>query len=142
MDLRQRLLEAVDEDITAFEGVMEAYQLPKDHSERPAAIQQSLIHAADVPLNVARLALEAMQLAEQVASLGNVNAASDAASAALIGLAAVEGAALNVRVNAASLEDVDLAARYRNDAAVIVNQAREVRDAAVTAAEARAGISA
>jgi glutamate formiminotransferase/formiminotetrahydrofolate cyclodeaminase len=140
-DLRERLLTAIDDDIEAFDAVMEAYRLPKDDPERADAIQQSLIHAADIPLSVARLALEAMLLAEKVASQGNVNAASDAAVAALMGLAAVEGAALNVRVNAASLDDANLAGRYRNDIAAIVERARAARDTAVAAAESRAGVS-
>jgi len=140
-DLRQRLMRAIDEDIQAFNAVMEAYRLSKDDPERPAAIQNAMVHAADVPLNVARLALDAMQLAEQVARLGNKNAASDAAVAALVGLAAVEGAALNVRVNVASLEDDGLAARYQNDIMVIVEQARVMRDAVVGAAEERSGMA-
>lgn len=139
-DLRQRLLTAIDEDVSAFDAVMEAYRLPKDDPERPAAIQTAMIQAADVPLNVARLAVEAMQLAEQVARQGNKNAASDAAVAALIGLAAVEGAALNVRVNAASFDDPALAARYQNDIAAMLERARAVREAAVAAAEERAGL--
>jgi len=140
-DRREQLTAAIEDDILAFGGVMDAYRLPKDDPERPAAIERAMIHAADVPLTVARLALEAMQLAEQAASLGNRNAASDAAVAGLIGLAAVEGAALNVRVNAASLADRDLAARYENDVAALLAQAREVRDRVVRAAEERAGLA-
>lgn len=140
-DLRQRLIAAIDEDIQAFNAVMDAYRLPKDNPERSGMIQACLQRAADVPFSVARLALEAMQLAEQVATQGNANAASDAATAALIGLAAIEGAVLNVRVNAADLEDEDLAARYLDDSATLVNQARELRDTIVSAVEIRAGIS-
>ncbi|WP_162909851.1 glutamate formimidoyltransferase [Aggregatilinea lenta] len=139
-DLRQKLTAAIEDDILAFSAVMEGYRLPKDDPERPAVIERGMIRAADVPLTVARLSLEAMQLAEQVALQGNRNAASDAASAGLIGLAAVESAALNVRVNAASLADEDMAARYRNDIGAIVSQARAVRDRVVQAAEARAGL--
>lgn len=140
-DLRQRLLDAVDEDSQAYEAVLAAYRLPKDSPDRAETVQAALAHAADVPLNVARLALEAMQFAEQVASHGNINAASDAAMAGLIGLAAVEGAALNVRVNAESLDDSGLAARYRNDIGALVDQARRVRDTVISAAEKRAGIA-
>jgi glutamate formiminotransferase/formiminotetrahydrofolate cyclodeaminase len=139
-ELREQLLNAVEEDIRAFDAVMEALRLPPDDPERAAAIRNSTIHAADVPLNVARLALEAMLLAEQVATRGTKNAASDAAVAALMGLAAVEGAAFNVRVNAASLDDADLTARYRNDIAATVQRARTVRDAVIAAVEERTGI--
>jgi glutamate formiminotransferase/formiminotetrahydrofolate cyclodeaminase len=140
-DLRGRLLDAIGEDILAFNSVMEAYRRPKEDPDRGGAIQQAMIEAADVPLNVARMALEAMQLAEQVARQGNKNAASDAAVAGLMGLAAVEGAALNVRVNAASLDDPDLAARYRHDIGAMVERARAVRDSIVEAAEQRTGVA-
>jgi glutamate formiminotransferase/formiminotetrahydrofolate cyclodeaminase len=140
-DLRQKLTAAIEDDILAFNAVMEAYRLPKDDTERPAAIDRALMQAADVPLTVARLSLEAMRLAEQVALQGNRNAASDAASAGLIGLAAVESAGLNVRVNAASLADETMAGRYRNDINTIVSEARAVRDRVVQAAEERAGIA-
>jgi glutamate formiminotransferase/formiminotetrahydrofolate cyclodeaminase len=140
-DLRQRLMSAIQEDIQAFDAVMEAYKLPKEDVGRSAAIQTALIHAADVPLNVARLALDAMQLAEQVARQGNINAVSDATVAVFMGAAAVEGAALNVRVNAISLDETQLAARYRNDINAITEQARTIKDAVVAVAEERAGIT-
>ncbi len=138
--LREQLLDAIDEDIAAFESVLEAFRLPKDDPARADAIQEATAHAADVPLNVARLALEAMRLAEQVAAHGNTNAASDAASAAFMGLAAVESAAMNVRINAASLDDAQLATRYRHDASALVESARATRDAVMQTVEVRAGL--
>ncbi len=139
-DLRGQLLSAVDEDSAAFNALMGAYRLPEDDPNRATAIQNGTIHAADVPLNVARMALDAMQLAEQVARQGNKNAATDAAVAALMGLAAVEGAALNVRVNVAGLKEDGLAARYNNDVSAMVERARAVRDTVISAAEQRAGL--
>jgi formiminotetrahydrofolate cyclodeaminase len=141
-DLRLRLMSTIQEDIQAFDAVMEAYRLPKEDAGRPAAIQNALSRAADVPLNVARLALDAMQLAEQVARQGNVNAVSDATVAVFMGAAAVDGAALNVRVNAASLDDANLATRYRNDISAIAEQAHTIREAVIAVAEERAGIAA
>jgi len=138
--LREQLLDAIDEDIAAFESVLEAFRLPKDDPARADAIQEATAHAADVPLNVARLALETMRLAEQVAAHGNTNAASDAASAAFMGLAAVESAAMNVRINAASLDDAQLATRYRHDASALVESARATRDAVMQTVEVRAGL--
>ncbi|NDJ77236.1 MAG: glutamate formimidoyltransferase [Chloroflexi bacterium] len=140
-ELRRQLLDAVSDDVQAFDEVMEAYRLPKDDPGRAEAIQTGLARAADVPLNVARLALDAMQLAQQVATQGNSNAVTDAATAVLMGLAAVEAAALNVRVNVIGLDDADSAARYANDIAAIVEQARELREVVVTAAEERAGLA-
>ena len=138
--LREELLAAMDEDVAAFEAVLEAFRLPKDDPARQEVIQEVTARAADVPLHVARLALEAMRLAEQVAAHGNTNAASDAATAVVMGLAAVEGAAMNVRINAAGLEDAQLAGRYRHDASALVENARAIRDAVIRTVEARAGL--
>jgi len=139
--LRGALLQAMDEDVQAFEAVMGAYRLPKDDPARGAAIQVGLARAADVPLDVARLSVEVMRLADQAATLGNQNAATDAAVAGLMGLAAVEAAALNVRTNAVSLEDTGLAERYRSDITALVEQARALRDRIEDVAEARAGLA-
>lgn len=140
-DLRQRLLNAIDEDIQAFDAVMAAYRLAKEDPDRSSKIQASMIAAADVPLTVARLSLEAVRLAEQVVRQGNKNAASDAAVAGLMGTAAIEGAALNVRVNAASLDNEGVAERYRHDIAAIVSEARNLRESILQSAETRSGIA-
>jgi len=107
--LRAALTTAMDEDSAAFKAVMAAYKLPKSTEEeqvtRNAAIQEAMTHAAEVPLATARAALEALELALLVASKGNVNAASDAATAAWMAMAGIQSAALNVRVNAAGIQD-------------------------------------
>jgi len=64
-----------------------------------------MLHAAQVPLDVARASSQVLELAQVVAQSGNVNSATDAAVAAWMARAAVESAGLNVRVNAASLSD-------------------------------------
>jgi formiminotetrahydrofolate cyclodeaminase len=51
------------------------------------------------------LCLQAIELAEEAARKGNVNSASDAGVAALMGRAGVEGAALNVLINLGSVND-------------------------------------
>jgi glutamate formiminotransferase/formiminotetrahydrofolate cyclodeaminase len=107
--LRTALTTAMDEDSAAFNAVMAAYKLPKateeEQSARDAAIQAATVHATEVPLATARAALEALELALLVASKGNVNAATDAASAAWMAMASIQSASLNVRVNAASIHD-------------------------------------
>jgi glutamate formiminotransferase/formiminotetrahydrofolate cyclodeaminase len=105
--LRAELSAAVDEDAAAFEGVMAAYRLPKDDPEsetrRTEAIEAATLHAAQVPLNVARKAEEILQISGDVVVYGNINAISDAGSAAALAGACLNGAALNVRINAAAL---------------------------------------
>ena len=107
-DLQTAMREAVDKDAAAFEAYMNARKLPKDteqqKAERIESIRAAAINAAEIPLQVARGALQIMQLALRAAELGNINAVSDAGSAAAFAKAAMEGAGLNVRINLLGLE--------------------------------------
>jgi glutamate formiminotransferase/formiminotetrahydrofolate cyclodeaminase len=138
--LRRKLLNAVDRDSRAYTAVMNAYKLDRSDPGREAAIQAALRAAADVPLEVVRMALEAMRLARAVADRGNANATTDAAVAAHMALAAVEGAALNVRVNAHSLADPSVAAHLRESAAALCAEARALCAETLSIAETRAGL--
>ncbi len=107
--LKDQLGRAVDEDTEAFKGVMAAMRLPKGTSEQQAARSQALEQgyqaATAVPLQTARLCLEALRLALEVAVRGNVNSASDAGVAALMARAGLEGAVLNVLTNLGPIKD-------------------------------------
>jgi formiminotetrahydrofolate cyclodeaminase len=106
---RARLQQLLQDDTTAYGGVLVAYRLPKDTPEQQAArhqaVQDGLVVAADVPLEICRVALEVCRLAKVAAELGNPNAVTDAGIGALLGEAAVVGAALNVRINLGSIEN-------------------------------------
>ena len=108
--LRQEFIEAREQDIEAFEAVMAAYRLPKGSAKekglRSKSIKEATLHAAEVPLNVCRLAKRALQLANEVAEQGNLNAASDAGTAAALAVAALRGAGANVRINLLEYPDV------------------------------------
>ena len=113
-ELREALTAAVDEDAAAFSAVMAAYRDKRlSDDEKTAAIEKATIGAAEVPLRVAELSLKTAELAQKMASEGNINAVSDAAAGALMAEAAVQAAALNVRINAASMQDQALAEEMR-----------------------------
>jgi len=108
-ELRGSLLAAAEEDAAAYLDVVAARRLPRDGDEeraaRKAAIGEASVAATEVPLRVARLATEVLELAASIASVGNRNAVSDAGAAALLAAAAARGAALNVRINLPSLPE-------------------------------------
>jgi glutamate formiminotransferase/formiminotetrahydrofolate cyclodeaminase len=114
--LRASLAARAVEDAEAYNQVVAALRLPKgtdeERSGRQAAIQDALVHAAEVPLATARDAVATLELARQAARLGNVNALTDAATAAHLARAAFEGAALNVRVNADQVKDRERATAW------------------------------
>ena len=131
--LKDRLARAVDEDTDAFNRVMEAMRLPKgtpeQQAERSRAVDAANKAAADVPLQTARLCLEAITLAATAAELGNRNSASDAGVAALASRAGVEGAALNVRINLAGITDEAFKASAATAADALDADARRLCDA-------------
>ncbi len=129
--LRADLTAAVQDDSAAFEAVMRAFKLPKDtdpagqRSARSEAIEQAYIHAAEVPMRVARDAVATLGLGAIVAERGNLNALSDAGSAAHLSRAALAGAALNVRANAAALQDRAMAEAWLKELSGLEARAAE-----------------
>jgi glutamate formiminotransferase/formiminotetrahydrofolate cyclodeaminase len=107
--LMQELLDLVDEDTAAFDRIMACFGMPKGTEEekaaRAAALEEATLYAASVPLKTMEASLKALPLALQMAQSGNPASASDAGVAALAAVAAIQGARLNVRINAAGLKD-------------------------------------
>ena len=101
--LQQEFLGFVSEDAMAFDALMAAFKLPQEKPEeqlkRAEAIQEATIHAAEIPLEVCKRAIQVMQLALKAASIGNINAISDAASGFGMARAALTGAGWNVLIN-------------------------------------------
>lgn len=112
--LQAHLQECVAQDSAAFEAFIHARRLPKDTPEQEAirlqAISVATYQAASVPLDVAENSLKVLKLAQAVARKGNLNAVSDAASAAALAQAAIIGAGHNVRINLIGLESEEQAA--------------------------------
>ncbi len=103
------LLRLIDADTEAFNGVMAAFGLPKgtpdEAAERDRAIQEATRAAIEVPFTVMKTALDSMEVIGAMAEIGNPNSVSDAGVGALCALAAVKGAFLNVKINAAGFAD-------------------------------------
>ncbi len=102
-------LQLADADAHAFDGVMAAFKMPKGTDEekaaRSAAIQVGYVDAAEVPLSLARKAVDLMELAEDATAMGNPQAASDGLSGASCLYSAGLCAIANVEINASSLKD-------------------------------------
>jgi len=107
--LRQQLTEAIDADTAAYDQVVAAYKQPKttpqEQEARKAAIQRALRSATDVPLDVMRLSVQALEQAAVVAANGHKAAASDAGVAAALLMAGATGARMNVETNLEGMSD-------------------------------------
>ena len=121
--LMTELLHLVDEDTDAFNEIMKAFSLPKTTDEekaaRSAAIQQATLYATQVPLRTMKASFRAFEICKAMAAEGNPASVSDAGVGALAARAAVLGACLNVKINAASLKD-------RNVAEPLIAEANEL----------------
>ncbi|MBR1687132.1 MAG: glutamate formimidoyltransferase [Prevotella sp.] len=127
--LVSELLRLVDEDTEAFNRIMDAYGLPKatdaERAARTAAIQQATLMAAEVPLHTMKAASQAFDICRAMADLGNPASVSDAGVGALAARAAVLGAGLNVKINAASLQDRTVAGQLISEADRLMQQAEK-----------------
>jgi glutamate formiminotransferase/formiminotetrahydrofolate cyclodeaminase len=103
------LLMLVDKDTDAFNGIIDAFRLPKNTEEekvaRKEAVDAATKHAIEIPFQVMQSAFKAFDLLEEMVRKGNPNSITDAGVGALCVLAGIRGAALNVRVNCQGLKD-------------------------------------
>jgi glutamate formiminotransferase / formiminotetrahydrofolate cyclodeaminase len=124
----KELNKMVDEDTHAFNMVMDSFALPKNNEEekkiRKEAIQTATKYATQVPFRVMQLALQSMEVIENMAKNGNPNSISDAGTGALAARSSVMGAFLNVKINAKDLTD-------RAFAEDILDKARKIESLAI-----------
>ncbi|HUF29000.1 MAG TPA: glutamate formimidoyltransferase [Gemmatimonadaceae bacterium] len=71
--------------------------------QRRADLEAALLHAAEIPLDTARLCADAAELAAELATSGHRTAATDAVVGALLAEAACRASVVNVRVNVSEL---------------------------------------
>jgi formiminotetrahydrofolate cyclodeaminase len=127
--IRSSLLHAAAADEAAYQSYRDAASLPRtsddEKTARSDAMQRALITATEVPLGAARSAHQVAAILQSVARDGNPPVRSDVALGALLAEAALRGALLNVRGNAALLQDRELAANYLTEADLLEKAGRE-----------------
>tara|TARA_B100000586_G_scaffold6539_1_gene4507 strand:+ start:890 stop:1513 length:624 start_codon:yes stop_codon:yes gene_type:complete len=100
-------LNLAHKDAESFDSVMLAFRMPKSTDDeikhRRAAIAQGYLRATQVPMETAESGLELLRSLTSFATNCNANAITDLAAAAQLARSSVTIAALNVRINLASL---------------------------------------
>ena len=139
MAIEQELLHLVNEDTEAFNKIMAAFGMPKatddDKARRAEAIENATLFAAQIPLLTMKAAMKVLPLCRAMAETGNPNSVSDAGVGALAARSAVIGAALNVKINAASLQDKATAQSLIDEAEALVKQAKAEEEAIIAIVE-------
>ncbi len=138
--IRIMLLASIDRDSNAYDAVMAAFGMPKgtpdEKAARKEAIQASMRTASEVPMDVARRAARALDLASMVTEMGNPNALSDAGCGARFIEAGLRGALLNVRINLPSIKDEAYVADMTREVEAISQRADEALARVLTMVEA------
>ena len=141
--LKDALIGLVDEDTRAFDGIMNAFGLPKDTPEqiiaRKEAIQNASKYATQVPLRTMHAAYDCIPLLKQMAEHGNPNSLSDVGVGALCIKTAVRGAWLNVLINAQGLTDKSWAENIVAEARELLAKNHAACDEIVLGIESRMG---
>ncbi|MCK5760833.1 MAG: cyclodeaminase/cyclohydrolase family protein, partial [Candidatus Delongbacteria bacterium] len=113
---KYELIDLIDADTDAFTVYMDALQAKskakksKDEAQIKAADKlyyDATVLATDVPLKVMTKIIELTPYIKRTAEFGNVHAISDAGVGALMIVAGVKGAGLNVKINLSGFDDTD-----------------------------------
>ena len=102
-ELKQQLLDAIDEDTWSFQRLMDANKSTGE--AKVAAVRAATLGAALVPLEVTEACPEVVRLCSRARELGMAASASDAGVGAAMARAAALGAAMNVRINLQDMAD-------------------------------------
>ena len=102
-ELKQQLLDAIDEDTWSFQRLMDANKVSGE--AKAAAVRAATLGAALVPLEVTEACPEVVGLCARARELGMAASASDAGVGAAMARAAALGAAMNVRINLQDMAD-------------------------------------
>jgi len=136
---KDQLLHLVDEDTNAFNKIMDAFGLPKkseaEQKTRKQAIEDASKYAMEIPFKVMETSLSSMEVMRAMAETGNPNSVSDAGVGALCALTAVEGAYLNVKINAGGIDDKAFTDDLINRGEEIAQKTKECRDAIIETVE-------
>ena len=116
---RNQHMRDIDRDSDAYNDVLTAFRLPKgseqEENTRKQAIQDAFKNASLVPLGVAKNAFKIIELAEEVVNHGNKNAVTDGIVGVMMARTAGLSALYNVKINLASIKDMDFVERIRED---------------------------
>lgn len=118
-DVIENFKRLVAKDAEVFYPISQAYGLPKETEEekkaKDEALQQALVAATMVPLEIARYCLKAIDLHEDYAKKGTRIAISDVGVGVIFCRAALQGAKLNVLINTKIMKDEELKSRIEKE---------------------------
>jgi formiminotetrahydrofolate cyclodeaminase len=142
-ELRSQARKLIAEDVAAYTAVTEAYRLPQGTDEERAAragrVEEALKGATEVPLRTAALAAQVIEFCAAIADSANPNALGDLAVGVLSARTALEGSAINVRINLGLIRDDTFKTTRAEQLQRHLDAARPLSDRVVQHGMARSG---
>lgn len=129
---QEELLALMDKDAEAFEPLSRAYSLPKNTAEeiaqKEAVLEEALLSASLVPLEIMRKAVEALLLQDELSYKGTRIAISDIAVGVQFLRAALLGASMNVYINTKSMKNTEKANTLNQEADALIDRGCKIAD--------------
>lgn len=126
-EVLELLKTGLNKDIAEFSNFMDTLQMPKGTDEektvRAAKLQEVLVSATDTPLGIAQNCFRVLQLAEQLAPIGNKGAISDVGVSAYLAESALKSAMLSVDINLPQIKDEGYQAKVKLEREKLFEQA-------------------
>ncbi len=126
-ELCDKLMNMIDEDAENFLPLSKAYGLPKETEEEKAhkkeVLEGCLKTACSVPIEIVRVASQAVDLQEELAQKGSKLALSDVGVGAALLRSAILGGWLNVVININMIEDKEFVNNVRNELKPLIDKA-------------------
>ena len=124
-EARSELVTAGERELTSYEPVLQAAQLPADDPERAKRLAEALSSASESPLAIARATAQVADLGLSVARRSKPSLAGDAVAGVLLAEAACRAAVRLVEINLANPEGDPRVA----EATALADQAAGAREA-------------
>ncbi|MDD3889583.1 MAG: cyclodeaminase/cyclohydrolase family protein [Syntrophomonadaceae bacterium] len=131
-ELCKTLTSLIDEDITAFNTLMDTLKMPKETPDqkniRNTMLQNAFRKAAESPLKIASACLETIILAKEIVNKANKNLISDIGVAAQQAYGGLESAIINVKVNLPYIKDKTYQDNMSKQIEILSAQGQNYRD--------------
>jgi len=141
--LSSKLLDLADQDMEAYNWVMEAFKLPKEtdaqNALRRKALQEGFKEASRIPLQTLQSLEIVSGLVRRALMQGNPGCFTDAAVAAELIRAASRGAGYNVRINLPQIQDPEYVRKTESELTEMLGRIFSLCETLEKTIEARMG---
>ena len=129
-EIKEFLVNAIDEDTNAFDKVIKAMRMPNDSDSekkiRAEKMQEGYKSAAEVPLEVVEYCYRALNTCDRISKIMDDSMASDVGSGAQMSIAGARAAAYNVKINLKTITDNEYTSKTNKKLEKLLSECEKV----------------